>query len=201
MALGKTINHSHIAAQSISSGNTVRSSAVDLSTALQWALSISLARNSGTPFSSSAAAPRVLVYGSVKSSGDDDWVPIYEHLMNVGSGIGNTTLSSAPAAGATSISMALPTNFLTRDVISIHGAGSTFEVVRADLFTGGGPTTVQLSRALNNAYSIGNAVRGQAEIVAPTLQVEGWRRGLVVVENQSSSQAIMAQVLGGLFTF
>lgn len=201
MALGKTVNQSHIAPQSISTSNTVRSAAVDLSAAMKWALSISLARNSGSAFGSAASAPRVFVYGSAKASGDDDWVPIFEHLMAVGSGIGNTTLSSNASAGATSISMASPTNFLTRDIISIHGSGSTFEVVRADKFTGGGPTTVELSRALGNAYTSGQAVRGQAEFVAPTLDVDGWRRGLIVVENQSSGQSIMAQVIGSLFTF
>lgn len=201
MALGKTINQQHIAAASLATSSTSRSSAVDLTTALKWSLSIALARNSGSPFGSASTAPRVIVYASAKASGDDDWAIIFEHLMQIGSSIGNTTLSANASAGATTISLNAPTNFNTRELISIHGTSPTFEVLRADKLTGGGPTTVDLNRALANAYVSTNAVRGQAELVAPTLDVEGWRRGLVVVENQSSGQGIMVQVAGSIFGF
>jgi hypothetical protein len=198
VALNKVAGLTHISAQAIASGNTVRSSAIDLSLVSRWALNIGLMRGSATAFASAAAAPRVVVYGSTKTTGDEDWAIIWEHLMQVGASIGSTSLPSNMTSNTT-LSVSSASNFAAKELIAINPSGANFELRRIDQVPNISTIMIQLpTTALHPSATV---VRGQAENPAPTLDVDGWRRGLIAVENYVSGQSINAWVLGSTLSF
>jgi lysophospholipase L1-like esterase len=73
--------------------------------------------------------------------------------------MGTTTLSSAAAAGATTVTLPIRADF--RGVLYI-GSGSTYEVVRILSSSGGGPQTETLVSALQYAHAAGEPVVANA---------------------------------------
>jgi len=161
-------------------------------TALGLGLTIHLARQSGSAFT--AGWPNVRVEVSSRASGNDAWVPIVTFQPAVGSSIVNTTLASGISAGATTLTVASPTGISAGDLLFLGDASSAnWEVVRVRTIVS---STVTLEEACTYAHGTGAAVYDQSDPYAPLVDLLGYTRCRVVVDNANSGQTIAVRVLG-----
>lgn len=161
-------------------------------TSLGLGLTVHLARQSGTAFT--AGWPNVRVEVSSKASGNDAFVPLQAYQMAVGSSIVSTTLSSAVTAGATSVAVASATNIAAGDILFLgDSSSSNWELVRVRSVSG---TTITLEEACAYNHASGAAVYDQGEEWGTYVDLAGFTRCRVVVDNSSSGQTIAARVVG-----
>lgn len=191
--LTKTTGVSILAWQQVANQASVAGTITGLpTTALGLGLTFHLARQSGTAFT--AGWPNVRVEVSSKSSGDDAWAPLLAYQMAVGASIVNTTLSSAVSASATTVSVASATNIAAGDILFLgDSSSSNWELVRVKSVSG---TTITLEEACTNSHTSGAAVYDQCEIWGTYVDLSGFTRARVVVDNAGSGQTIAVRALG-----
>lgn len=181
----KIAGSSYIDWQSVTNGNVVVGSAIDVSD--KWAIAIEccIGRASGSALSNNY--PRVRVEASLDASGSM-WTEIGGWFMFTGVNIANTTLSAAASAGATSITVASSTNIAAGDLLFIGDTSSSnWEIVLVKSVSG---TTVNLVHALMNSHASGSQVTDQAEKYLPNIGTGGYQRMRVVVDNSNSGQTV-----------
>lgn len=93
-------------------------------------------------------------------------------FVDLPSGGGSTTVSTAAAAGATSLVIASGTNFANGDDIRV-GTGETMELAR--IASGGGTTTITLSKPLLFEHLVGEPVVEQGALNIGVPEAEGFR--------------------------
>ena len=189
----KTAGVSILAWQQVANQASAASTITGLpATALGLGLTIHLARQSGTAFT--AGWPNVRVEVSPKSSGDDAWAPITAYQMAAGASIVSTTLSSAVSASAATVSVTSATNIAAGDILFLGDPSSAnWELIRVKSVSG---TTITLEEACTYAHASGAAVYDQGEIWATYIDLSGFTRARVVVDNANSGQTIAARALG-----
>lgn len=161
-------------------------------TSLGLGLTIHLARQSGSAFT--AGWPNVRVEVSSKSSGDDAWAPVATYQPAAGAALVNTTLSSAVSASATTVPVASATNIAAGDILFLgDSSSSNWELDRVKSVSG---TTITLEEACTYNHSSGAAVYDQSEIYCCTVDLLGFTRARVVVDNGNGGQTVAVRVLG-----
>lgn len=159
----------------------------------ELAVRIAVGRRSGSAFT--AGWPNIRIDGSLKSSGDDCWAPLYTYQPQIGASIANTTLSAGPSAGATTFSVTSATNIAVGDLLFLGDTTSAgYEVVRVKAVSG---TTITPEDPLTFAHANGALVTDQAEIVTQALSIAGYQRYRVVADNSNSGRDISVQVIAG----
>lgn len=185
----KTQDQTLVAWQDIATANVVVGSALDVSLAFAAAIAIRIARRSGTAFS--LGSPTVRLEGSNKSSGNDQWIPLFPVTPAVGSSIVNTTLNGAVSAGASSFVVTANTNIGAGDVLFLGDSSTAnYELVRVKSVSG---TTITPEENVTFAHANAAIVTDQAEVFFPAIDLAPYGRVRAVIENYSG-QSISAQV-------
>ena len=192
----KTIGTSTHAWQDIASAAQVIGAAIDVSTKFGIAFHIQLGRGTGTAFTT--GWPSVRISGSGKASGNDKWIPLVTLTMAIGASIVNTTLNGSISAAATTCVVTSATNIAIGDMLFLGHTTTVanYELVKVKLVSG---TTVTFEEGCTNAHDTGALVTDQAEAYFPYLDVSGYSRVRVVIDNANSGQAIRAEVLYNTF--
>lgn len=187
----KTVQTSLVAWQDIATANVIVGSAVDVSTKWAGAFSIRLGRRSGSAFT--ANWPNVRIEGSLSTSGNNSWIPIYTYQMSLGASIANTTCSGAISAGASTFSVNGSTNIAAGDVLFIGHTTLTanYELARVKSVVG---NLITPEEALTNAHDNTAPVTDQAEMVFPSLDLTCYNRVRAVVDNAGGGQTMAADV-------
>lgn len=189
----KTTGVSILAWQQVANQGTAIGTITGLpTTALGLGLSIYLGRQSATALT--AGWPNVRVEVSPKSSGNDAWVPLIGYQMAAGASIAGTTLSSAVTAGATTVVVASPTNIASGDILFLGDSSSAnWELVRVRSVSG---STITLEEACTYNHASGASVFDQCEEWTTYIDMSGFTRCRVVVDNGNSGQTVAIQALG-----
>jgi hypothetical protein len=192
-AANKTANRSLFAWADVSSTTVGLGTPLDVSTIFEAFVGIKIGRRTGTAFT--VGWPNVRVEGSIKSSGDANWFPLYVHQPGIGASIVNTTLSSGITAGATTFTVTSATNIAVGDLLFVgDSTASNYEIFRIKAVSG---TTITPEDPAVNNHANGALVTDQAELGMARLDLAAVQRLRAVVDNSGSGQAISVEVLCG----
>lgn len=168
-------------------------SALDVSTMFEAAVVIRIGRRTGTAFTT--GFPNVRIEGSVKSSGNNAWAPLFTYQPPVGASIVNTTLNGAVSASDATFIVTSATNIAVGDILFLgHSSAANYEIVRVKSLSG---TTITPEEAVVNAHANGAIVTDQADIATAVLGLAAYQRIRAVVDNAGSGQDISVEVLCG----
>lgn len=187
----KTNQTDLLAWQDVASGADVIGTAFDCSGVFAAGFTIKVGRQTSTAFT--AGYPNILIEVSTKSSGNDEWVPIYSFQPAVGASIATTTLNGAVAGGDTTINLTSATNVAANDLLFL---GHTTTVANYELAVvkSLSSTTVTLNQACANAHDSGAKVSDQAEQVTFMLDLTGYLRVRARANDNGSGQGIFVEV-------
>lgn len=139
--------------------------------------------------------------GSAKSSGDDEWVPIYQWTTNNGTvAASSTTLNDASCnAGDTSFTLTSATGFAAGDHIYLRETGTpaNSEWVRELSVSS---NTVTVEQAITRSHTNGITVTDNAESFAIAFDVGGHVRIRLVVDTASAASGQTVDVLAWYVT-
>lgn len=168
-------------------------SALDVSTMFEAAVVIRIGRRTGTAFTT--GFPNVRIEGSVKSSGNNAWAPLFTYQPPVGASIVNTTLNGAVSASDATFIVTSATNIAVGDILFLgHSSAANYEIVRVKSLSG---TTITPEEAVVNAHANGAIVTDQTDIATAVLGLAAYQRIRAVVDNAGSGQDISVEVLCG----
>jgi hypothetical protein len=192
-APNKTANRSLFAWADIASAAVSIGTPLDVSTLFEMAVAIRFGRRTGSAFT--AGWPNIRIEGSVKSSGDNSWSPLFSYQPPIGASIVNTTLNGAVSAAASTFVVTSATNIAVGDLIFLGDTtASNYEVVRIKAVSG---TTITPEDAIVNGHANAAIVTDQADIVGGIVNLGSYQRVRAVVDNSGSGQAISVEVLAG----
>lgn len=192
----KVAGTSYIDWQTVTNGNAVVGSAINVSEVWGVAWDVQLGRTNATALSSNY--PRVRLEASLDASGDR-WNEIGGWFMFTGVNIASTTLSAAASAGATSITVASATNIAAGDLLFIGDTSTAnWELALVKSVIG---TTINLVHGLANNHASGSVVTDNAERYMPTVGTGAYQRMRVIVDNSSSGQSVNAMVRYALYSY
>lgn len=188
----KTIQTALLSLQTVTSGDVVSSSVLDVSTKLSANVMIRFGRKAATALT---VGTRIRIEVSAKASGDEDWFPLSSFLSNIAL-VGDEAVSGTCNAGQAVIAMSSTTGFLVGDLVFI--VNSTFgnsEFGRIKSVSTN--TSITLEKNLANAQTGATVYAGAQFFVAPSLDLSGVTRLKAVVANSGTGQdvAVDAQII------
>ena len=174
-------------------------SAVDVSTKLGPATAfVKLGRTASTALSNQV---KFRLEGSAKTSGNDEWVPVYEWTsLNGTTAASSTTVNDAAFnAGDTSFVVTSVTGLAAGDILYLRETGTpaNSEWVRIQSMSG---TTVTLEEACTRSHTNGINVADLGEIMRVALDLSAHVRIRLVVDTASATSGTTVDVLAWLVT-
>ncbi len=154
------------------------------------ALAFELGRVSASAFTK---GPSVRLEVSLLASGNDAWYPIWTPQMAVGASISATTLNGAVSAGATTATLTSITNVVAGEYLYLGHTTTpaNYELIRVKSISG---SVVTFEEACTSAHDNGAAVTSQAERGCQSVDVSGFLRARVIVDNVGSGQSLFSRV-------
>lgn len=144
---------------------------------------------------------RFRLEGSAKTSGNDEWVPIYEwQSLNGTTAASKTTLNDAACdAGDTSFTLTSGTGFTAGDLIYLRETGTpaNSEWCRGKSTS---TNTVTIEEALTRGHTNGIDVTDLAELFAIPVDTSGHVRIRLVVDTASAASGQTVDVIAWLVT-
>lgn len=187
----KTQGTSLLAWQDIATANTVISSVSSVGSKLSAAVYITLARRSGTAFTT--GWPNIRIEASAKSSGNDSWFPLSIFQPAVGASIANTTLNGAVSAAASTVTVTSATNIAAGDMLFLGDTSTAnYEAVRVKSISG---TTVTPEEVVTYGHANSAIVTDQVEKYFAQYDLTSISRIRAVCDNANSGQSISVEVL------
>ncbi len=192
-AANKTANRSLFAWADVASTVVSIGTALDVSTLFEAFVGIKIGRRTGTAFT--VGWPNVRIEGSIKTSGNANWFPLYTHQPGLGATIVNTTLSAGITAADATFTVTSATNIAVGDLIFVGDtSAANYEIFRIKAVSG---TTITPEDAAVNSHANAALVTDQAELGLARLDLASVQRIRAVVDNAGSGQAISVEVLCG----
>ena len=174
-------------------------SAIDVSTKIGPATAfVKLGRTAATALSNQV---KFRIEGSAKTSGNDEWVPIYEWTtLNGTTAASSTTVNDAAFnAGDTTFTVTSATGLAAGDILYLRETGTpaNSEWVRIASMSG---TTVTLEEAVTRNHTNGINVADTAELMSVQLDMSGQVRVRLVVDTASGASGTTVDVIAWLVT-
>lgn len=189
----KTANRTLFAWADVASLAITIGSTIDVSTAFEVSVIGRIGRRTGTAFT--LGSPNIRIEGSVKSSGNNSWAPLFTYQPPIGASIANTTLNGAVSANAATFIVTAGTNIAAGDILFLgDSSAANYEIVRVKSIA---TTTVTPEENVVNAHANAAIVTDQAFIFTAVLGVSSYQRIRAVVDNAGSGQDISVEVLCG----
>ncbi len=194
MALTKT-DETTVYAIALTASNSVSISNPIIDVADKYAghFRVRLGRGTGSAFTT---PPIVRIEGSAETGTPtaNQWAVLAQFQMSVGASLGSQAVSGTEAAGQTVVSLAAGTNFAAGDYVFFHNTTiGNSEWARVIAVSG---ADITLEEGLVNAQT-GATVRDQAEQYQAYLDLLGINKIRVVVDGNSSGQAVVCEVVAG----
>ncbi|NMQ05262.1 hypothetical protein E4Q08_08260 [Candidatus Accumulibacter phosphatis] len=174
-------------------------SAVDVSTKLGPATAyVKMGRTIANALTNNV---RFRIDGSAKTSGNDEWAPLYEwQSANGSTAASKTTLNDAACdAGDTSFTLTSATGFTAGDLVYLRETGTpaNSEWCRAKSTSS---NTLSLEEALTRGHTNGIDVTDLAEVFAIPFDVSGQVRVRLVVDTASAASGQTVDCIAWLVT-
>ena len=188
-----------LAHTSCATANVTIGSAVDVSTKLGPATAfVKMGRTVSNALGNQV---RFRLEGSAKTSGNDEWVPIYEwQSLNGTTAASKTTLNDAACdAGDTSFTLTSGTGFTAGDLIYLRETGTpaNSEWCRGKSTSS---NTVTIEEALTRGHTNGIDVTDLAEVFVIPFEVSGQVRVRLVVDTASAASGQTVDCIAWLVT-
>lgn len=174
-------------------------SAVDVSTKFAAQYYIKLGRSVATALTNEV---KFRIEASAKSSGNDEWLPIYEFTSATGKTACNasTVNDAAFTAGDTTFVITAATGIAAGDILYLRETGTpaNSEWVRVAAVSG---TTVTFEEACTRSHTNGIATADFGEVFTGYLNLDAIGRIRLVVDSASAASGQTVDVVGWLTTF
>lgn len=192
----KIAGASYINWQSVSSGNVVVGSAIDVSD--KWGVSFAVQIGRGastTPFN--AGWPRIRIEGCLFNNGSE-WIELTTVVPPPGVNLAYTNTSGTLNAGGSSFTVNSTTNIGVGDILFLgHPTDTTkYEIVRVRSVSG---TTVNLVTPSQNDHPAGSVVTDQAETYCLNLSTDALQRMRIVIDNSNGGTNILVRIDHALY--
>jgi len=197
--LNKTAGGALLAHTQCASGTITVGSPVDVSAKLGPATAfVKMGRTIATALTNNV---KFRLEGSAKSSGNDEWVPIYEwQSANGTTAASKTTLNDAACnAGDTVFTLTSGTGFTAGDLVYLRETGTpaNSEWVRGKSIA---TNDLTIEEALTRNHTNGIDVTDTAEVFAIPIDVAGQVRVRLVVDTASAAAGQTVDVLAWIVT-
>lgn len=173
-------------------------SAVDVSTKFSARVFVSVGRTVATALTNEL---NFRLEASAKSSGNDEWYPLYPFTTANGKTACNaTTLNGATSAGATTCVVTSATGYAAGDILYFRETGTPGDSEWARIKSMSG-TTVTFEEALTRAHTNGITVTDLGERLSYEVNLDNVGRIRLAVDSASSASGQTVDVLAWVTTF
>lgn len=195
--LNKTAGQTLLAITNCATATITVGSAVDVSTKIGPAVAfIKLGRTAATALANQV---KFRLEGSAKTSGNDEWIPIYEWTSNnATTAASSTTLNGATTAGNTTSTLTSGTGFGAGDLV--YFKESTLSNSEWSRLVGQSGTTSTFEEAQTRNHANGITVSDTAEMWQIPIDIAGQVRIRFIVDCASAATTTAVDIVGWLVT-